>query len=681
MQTDGLGRNKFLNTAMLVGLFLAVALSACVPAQEEEMPTEVSIDVTDSLFQQINNWQDERNATPLYELLYHPNPNYRYLAVRALANMPEALYVDTLARLLKDPVDEVRGMTAFALGQTKDERALSSLTATFAVNDTAKQYVQSQKLILGAVGQCGDLNMLNMLSGAKNYSPTQDTALLEGQARGIFNFGLRSITSLKGTQRMVAIVTDRQYPESVQLIAATYLGRVAEDLSSFTHALSAAFESNESPYVRMALALALGKTKEEEALTTLIGQYEKEADYRVKCNILRALSNFPYENTKPLMMEAIRSNNAHIAQQAVSYLLEHSSSEDATLWWRFAKDGLPSDIEIELYQVANRHLPAYRVELRNAMNAELRQKYKAAAQQPYRQAAIIRALGEFAWNFRNIYKESQDNPNPIVKTAAIETLAQIAEREDFERFFGLGSKRVTLELARDFTAAIQTKLPGAVASAAIALRSEKRDFKPYMDSVQVYEAVLQDLELPAMIESYNELAHTIAYLKGEADSFKPIKPTYNHPINWKMIDQYGDRPTVEFMIKGKAVTIELWADVAPATVANFLHLANTNFFEGKAFHRVVPNFVVQGGSPTGDAYGSLDYSIRSECSPISYNTEGLLGMASAGKDTEGTQFFITHSPTLHLDGAYTIFGRVQTAMDAVHQIQQGDTITSVKILQ
>ena len=125
--------------------------------------------------------------------------------------------------------------------------------------------------------------------------------------------------------------------------------------------------------------------------------------------------------------------------------------------------------------------------------------------------------------------------------------------------------------------------------------------------------------------------------------------------------------------------LQLWPTVAPGSVANIMDLAQTGFLNDKAFHRVVPNFVIQGGSPTGDAYGSLDYSIRSEFSDLHYDEEGLLGMASAGPDTEGPQFFITHSPTLHLDGRYTLFGKVSKGMDVVHSIQVGDRILEASL--
>ncbi|NRA48556.1 MAG: peptidylprolyl isomerase, partial [Phaeodactylibacter sp.] len=94
---------------------------------------------------------------------------------------------------------------------------------------------------------------------------------------------------------------------------------------------------------------------------------------------------------------------------------------------------------------------------------------------------------------------------------------------------------------------------------------------------------------------------------------------------------------------------------------------------------VVPNFVAQGGCPRGDGYGSLDYTIRTELAPIHYDEGGYVGMASAGNHTECTQFFITHSPTLHLDGEYTIFARVSEGMDIVHDIQVGDRITNIEL--
>ncbi|OFY63775.1 MAG: hypothetical protein A3H98_06495 [Bacteroidetes bacterium RIFCSPLOWO2_02_FULL_36_8] len=126
---------------------------------------------------------------------------------------------------------------------------------------------------------------------------------------------------------------------------------------------------------------------------------------------------------------------------------------------------------------------------------------------------------------------------------------------------------------------------------------------------------------------------------------------------------------------------------APGSVANFLELVENNFYKrspihpdslgneisGTIFHRVVPNFVVQAGCPRGDGWGGSEQTIRSEFFPAHYS-EGFLGMASAGKDTEGSQWFITHSPTTHLDGNYTIFGKVIEGMEVVNTLEIGDVV-------
>ena len=124
--------------------------------------------------------------------------------------------------------------------------------------------------------------------------------------------------------------------------------------------------------------------------------------------------------------------------------------------------------------------------------------------------------------------------------------------------------------------------------------------------------------------------------------------------------------------------MKLFVNEAPGSVVNFVKMVEDKYFDGKAFHRVVPNFVIQTGCNRGDGFGSEDYSIRSEFSRRKYKT-GSVGMASAGKDTEGTQWFITHSPTPHLDGKYTIFAEVVSGMEVVHRIQVGDQIISATL--
>src|SRR5918911_4057686 len=127
-------------------------------------------------------------------------------------------------------------------------------------------------------------------------------------------------------------------------------------------------------------------------------------------------------------------------------------------------------------------------------------------------------------------------------------------------------------------------------------------------------------------------------------------------------------------------TIELLPEDAPLNVDNFVQLAQKGYFNGITFHRVVPNFVIQGGDPRGDGNGGPGYQIRCEINEVPYDT-GAVGMALSGKDTGGSQWFVTHSPQPHLDGGYTVFGRVVVGMDVVDRIARGDRINGITVTE
>ena len=126
------------------------------------------------------------------------------------------------------------------------------------------------------------------------------------------------------------------------------------------------------------------------------------------------------------------------------------------------------------------------------------------------------------------------------------------------------------------------------------------------------------------------------------------------------------------------VVLELFGADAPITVWNFMNLARTGYYRGTGFHRVVPNFVAQDGDPRDDGNGGPGYAIRDEMNPRRYE-RGALGMALSGPDTGGSQYFITHSPQPHLDGHYTVFGRVISGLSALDRIVQGDRILSITV--
>ncbi len=130
--------------------------------------------------------------------------------------------------------------------------------------------------------------------------------------------------------------------------------------------------------------------------------------------------------------------------------------------------------------------------------------------------------------------------------------------------------------------------------------------------------------------------------------------------------------------KGGEIRIEFYPEDAPKTVENFVTLAKRGFYDGLTFHRIVPGFVAQGGDPRGDGEGGPGYRIPCEIGHAPY-TRGSVGMALSGRDTGGSQFYVTLSAQPHLDGRYTRFGEVVEGMDVVDRLDEGDVMRSVRV--
>ena len=137
--------------------------------------------------------------------------------------------------------------------------------------------------------------------------------------------------------------------------------------------------------------------------------------------------------------------------------------------------------------------------------------------------------------------------------------------------------------------------------------------------------------------------------------------------------------TATFETSRGPIKIELYPDKAPLTVANFVNLAKRGFYDGLNFHRVIADFMIQGGCPEGSGRGGPGYRFEDETTNGVRHERGVLSMANAGPNTNGSQFFITHVPTPWLDGKHTVFGKVTEGLDVVDAVKQGDLITKVTI--
>jgi len=165
-----------------------------------------------------------------------------------------------------------------------------------------------------------------------------------------------------------------------------------------------------------------------------------------------------------------------------------------------------------------------------------------------------------------------------------------------------------------------------------------------------------------------------------SDRIGPVNTRNTEADYRRAIARIGKQVRATLWTSKGAFTIEFLPEDAPLTVDNFVQLARKGYFNGVTFHRVVPNFVIQGGDPRGDGNGGPGYSIRCEVNETQYD-RAAVGMALSGKDTGGSQWFVTHSPQPHLDGGYTVFGRIISGMDVVDRIARGDIIRRVTIAE
>lgn len=653
----------------------------CMPYQEEKI-TEIKLSLKDTELQKLLTFQDKQQMDSLVKYFQHKNPTYRYAAARAFGSFKTELAVDSLIALLKrEELTAVKSMAAFALGQIGEERAGPALVEAFQSQDSLAMNSELSRTILEAVGKCGQEAYLPQLASVKSYL-RGDTLLLEGQAWSIYRFATRrgrEVVDETGTQRMVDVLSEKGYPQSVKFVAAHYLSRARNILlDTFTNDLIRIAGQEESPDLKMAIAIALGKTKNATAKSKLLTWFSQEEDYRVKCNIIRALGNFDYAVTKDTLFKSIKSSQYALAIATADYFLNHGEKSDGPLYRFWARDTtLHWEVQTKLLAAANRHTSPFMESTIGGINLTLRRMIENA-DTDYKKAAAYRAMGEFPWNYRYIYDQSFIAESPVVRTAGVQALSNIAKRPDFDKYFGLSRRRVKKDLCSYFQEAIQKNDVGMMAVAAGVLRLPNLGFKELVDSTTLLTQALNKLQLPRDIETYNELRKTIDFLEDKPIS-EDKKTEFNHPIDWRMVSTVTDKTTAIIETNRGEIVIRMMPDIAPGTVANFVMLARRGFYDGKSIHRVVPNFVIQGGCPRGDGYGSEDYSIRSELPPIYYNREGLVGMASAGNHTECTQWFITHSPTPHLDGNYTIFAEVEKGMENVHQTAVGDIIKRVSI--
>lgn len=606
----------------------------------------------DATLRKIHELQDRRRTDSLIMYASNADPEYRTAAAVALGSVQDSASVSTLGLLLLDPAPEVRLEAAFSLGQIGSREALKELTQALSGSnpDVAIE-------MLEAIGKCA----------TKPHVPNElvtaiDSSLMSGQAWGLYRAGLLGVLDTVGTRKAVDLINTRD--GDAVLPAANYFSRVAFPVTPEVLPALKSRAAHPEAEVRMALPNALRKTNDPgalEVITSLIN----DPDYRVRANVARGLRFYPWSQSSASLRQLLADSNVVVGIAAAEAILLMPSTQNQEELVSLARDAKEGRTKAHLFQAA------LKVRESKEIIDEVSTLYAAAVDEPYQRSWLLQSLSASQAAIQFVADQLNPAMPLVVRSSAAATLVSI------DRSAALTPAQ-RLKLASIYQSAIKDGDVGVINYVCAALRDPALGYPNIITDRTFLREARERLSLPKDYETILPLDQTIAYFEGRVEPTVPHN-TYNHPIDWKLILSLPHDQKVAITTSKGRILMQLLVDEAPGSVANFVQLANRGYFNEKFFHRVVPNFVIQTGCNRGDGFGSEDYSIRSEFTRRKYKT-GSVGMASAGKDTEGTQWFITHSPTPHLDGKYTIFAEVVEGMDVVHKINVGDRIISVEVL-
>lgn len=630
---------------------------------------------------------------------------------------------------------------AFYLGQTPCVESNEYLNGM--IDSPEKYLIPSKPEIIKSTGRTGDETNLNNLIktiSTRNYSDSDAKLINRALAESIARFALRKIKNENSVDalKQLANIEDT----IIQRNIAFALWRIGDKklLEPAKQEIYTLAES-EDAQTRMWAFNAMGKLQNKELLMYTLESYDSEKDWRVKVNMLNSILNYDIDKNKDIdssgdilyqiytvISDGIGDENELISLTGLSvlgnYFKDINKFENGNVISLSKK--IMDEFNYSFDSLKPKDLLSWRIKeaLANSMSIIFRDESKDVLFRAYEntddykfKAGIVRAFG----NFENgeIYKDVRElisadvqnynkkNPNiegimigsedlAVLYRGFVDMLSNLDEKvgaDDqnimrliFTEFAGSKDPIITdicLNALRD---SLYLKYRDETISVLIfdynGLESPKDDLvkQMYLDAMSELHNAETDKILKDVLKSDNyELVKTSADALEKSTGTKyefESKPRYD--FDWEYLEGLNNKTSVTILTNKGNINIELLPDVAPFTVMNFLKLSEKNYYDGTIFHRVVPNFVIQGGDPTGTGYGGPGYSIRGEYSPLTYE-EGMVGMASSGKDTEGSQFFITHSATPHLDGKYTIFGKVTEGMDVVDKIMVGDSIVDIVV--
>jgi len=696
-------------------LFCSLILILFVMAQTVlagEKPVILKNNGTLNIYARIIELEDERNLGngELEGLLRHRLANVRYRAALAIGRIGDKRGTDALINALeRDKSGRVRRMAAFALGEMEDAKAAQALIA--AINK-AGEYPEVRARAIEALGKVvavqanaealGKATVENINNLLIKQLP-DESASLSGSRKLIASLTITALMRIRSASSVKHLARQlRSTDADIRWQAANALFRLRAPMAGAVPALIEAL-ADRNPLLRASCARALGLSKEARAVDALV-KLLGDRDEQVQVNAIRALAMSGDDRAvEPLIssgerllkqcQQELTAENARPPQ--INLLLEIATTlgalkdERALPFLRRLRvltgAGANPEVEIAIARFGEKEffalsdqLPLIPSRWKRAANfaqglgelgteraKQMLLSFLSQADKTELDAravpAVLRALAKLkVENLQTILQHQLSAGDVIVRTTAANLIGDLPGDDNLDSLIR-ALERAKSDAMNDARLAIITS---------IAKHQQPRARSAVMKALEDEDHLVR------------RLAVDLLRRMGAGDYESKIglvKTGHDRAFYERIRNRLNRRPVAIIHTQKGQIKIELFASDAPLTVDNFIELSKRNFFNGLTFHRVVPNFVIQGGDPRDDSEGGPGYQIRCEINPRPYK-RGTVGMALSGKDTGGSQFFICHSPQPHLDGGYTVFGQVIAGLEVVDRIVRGDVIEKVEIV-
>jgi cyclophilin family peptidyl-prolyl cis-trans isomerase/HEAT repeat protein len=672
--------------------------------------------------------EDERRWDPNLGLfLSDAHPIVRKRAALALGRIGDERALPQLAEALKlDKDNDVRQMCAFAIGEIESP---AGVVALIAILDDTTQAAEVRARAVEALGKIGAVLLSNSASsGNQTVLPkVEDKTLTKIRLAVLdalkFESGRRAApdrsTILLGLTAALRVRSEAAGPVILKFLGHSDPRIVADTLNTMARLRLKdkndqvrQLLSNGDVIVRANAARVIGAAEDKGAFEGLLARALNDDDLRVRASAIRALGSLKdMRAVEPLLQRGNFLLASQVASASQNELLEitttmgrllpNTSNEKAVAFLRQMHNltkGEAVEVETAFARVAPGIFQSdpYRAEA-STPNANWRQVSRRAQGLAALRDVITGAATNSAGDTR--LKDAQMELAVMLRRSSTPALAVPDILQAYSGFKSTDTSAVALSRLRDADVIVrataaevlgeqtpnEANARALVAALPVALRDKDLNDAALaiLDALAKQKSGAANEAIKTALDSLDHLVRrrAVALLKtngvGDFSNRIGTVKTPNTDADYvRAINRSGRKVTATVMTSKGAFTIEFLPEEAPLTVDNFIQLARKGYFNGQTIPRVVPNFVVQAGDPRGDQNGGPGYQIRCEINEVPFD-RAAQGMALSGKDTGGSQWFVTHSPQPHLDGGYTVFGRVIRGMDVVDSIVRGDTIRRV----